>query len=114
MPPVNFERLRDRRDELDLSNEALAEQMGLSQGYAENILYGTDEPSMRVIYRFSRVLDLPVKEIVVADPDPDPNPASEPEPAQPAREKDPAGPPARRNGRDDRRGPRRVTQAGVA
>lgn len=58
MPAVNFELLRDKRDELDLSNEDLAAKLNLSYGYVANILGGRDKPSRRVIRRFERVLGL--------------------------------------------------------
>lgn len=67
MPAVDTVRLRDRRDELDLSNAELAARLQMSRKYVENILYGYDTPSRRVIHRFSRVLDLPVHEIEVAE-----------------------------------------------
>lgn len=100
MPPVNAARLRDRRDELDLTNGELAELVKVSQGYSENIMCGADQPSMRVIYRLSRALDLPVDQIVNGDRTPKGDP-SEP-PVQPA--KGPKAPPRR----DAPKGPKRA------
>jgi len=73
MPAVNFSLLRDKRDELDLSNPALAAKVECTPKYLENVLCGADNPSMRLIYRFSRVLDIPVEEIVAAKPTGDPS-----------------------------------------
>jgi transcriptional regulator with XRE-family HTH domain len=100
MPPVNASRLRDRRDELDLSNADLADRLDIAQGYAENILYGTDAPSMRVVYRLSRALALPVDEILAGDRTPQGDPSEPPQQPKPKpkekRRKEPAGPgPAR-------------------
>lgn len=103
MPAVNGARLRDRRDERDLSNADLAKLVGISDGYLRNILAGVDEPSNRVIYRFARVLDIPVDEIKAGKRTPQGDP-SEP-PTQPPNT--PKAPPPRR----DPAGPRRVEEA---
>lgn len=63
MPPVDNTRLRDRRDELDLSNSDLARQLQISPQYLVNILCGSDDPSARLIHRFARVLDLPLDQV---------------------------------------------------
>lgn len=105
MPPVNTERLRDRRDELDLSNADLAGRMEMSESYLRNILCGADEPSKRLIYRFSRVLDLPVEDIEAIKPQGDP---SEP-PDQP---KVPKPPPKRKESAGG--GPKRGVSRGAA
>lgn len=104
MPPVNFDRLRDRRDELGLSNAKLAELVGKSQGYVENILYGNDDPSRQVMYRLRDALDLSMSEIEASDKTPQGDP-SEP-PAQPP---PPPPPPSRRQEKAGK-GPKRLTQ----
>lgn len=100
MPAVITSRLIDRRDELDLSNEEFARQMEISKGYLENILYGVDAPSMRVIYRFVRVLGLKLDEVTAAT-----------EKRQP--KKDPEGPTKRQDQEKEKsgKGPRRVSGA---
>lgn len=87
MPAINHKLLRKRRDELDLSNGELAGLAEVNYKYLSNILSGGDEPSMRIIHRLSRALDLSV-EAILAKPQGDP---SEP-PTQPSR---PAGTPKR-------------------
>lgn len=109
MPKVDTERLRDRRDELDLSNAELARRLEMSEGYLRNILCGTNVPGRRVIYRLSRVLNLPVSEIEAGRRTPHGDP-SEP-PNQPPNS--PKGPP-RRQDHDDKKGgtgPRRQNAA---
>lgn len=73
MPAVNFTLLRDKRDELDLSNPDLAAKVKVSTRYLENVLYGIDPPSMRLIHRFARTLGLDVDDIVAAKPTGDPS-----------------------------------------
>jgi transcriptional regulator with XRE-family HTH domain len=103
MPAVDHLRLRDRRDELDLSNAELARRLEISEGYLGNILYGTDEPSRRLIYRFSRVLEVPVKQVEAARRTPQGDPSEPPE--QPPNE--PKAPPARK---DKRKGPPKTAE----
>lgn len=104
MPPTNHQTLRSRRDQLDLSNAELAAKAGVNPDYLVNIICGVDNPSMRVIHRLSRVLKLPVEDIL-AKPTGDP---SDP-PKQPANE--PKGPPTRQE-REPTKGPRRARDAG--
>jgi len=106
MPPVNASLIRDRRDELDLSNTTLAERSGVPRRYVENIVQGRDHPSRRVIHKLARALDLTVADLLVdggRTPKGDP---SEP-PVQPGR---PSGP-VRRSGHEDKKsgsGPKRA------
>lgn len=102
MPAVNHKLLRDKRDELDLSNGQLAELIGISYKYLSNVLNGANRPSMRVVHRFSRVLKVPVEDIA-AKPNGDP---SEP-PKQPSR---PAGP-AKRQTTERTKSPRRAAES---
>lgn len=60
---IDGERIRQRRDELDMSSADLAARLGISEGYFRNICGGSDRPRRRVIYRIARVLDLPLDEI---------------------------------------------------
>jgi transcriptional regulator with XRE-family HTH domain len=105
---VDFRLLRERRDELDLSNAELAEQVELSVGYVGNILYGTDQPHRRVLHRLARVLGLTVVDGDVRRP-PEGDPSEPPE--QPPNE--PTAPPPRKPGRAGR-GPRRDESAVVS
>lgn len=111
MPPVNRERLKQRRDERDLSNKELAELVKISPRYLDNVLCGVDKPSQRLIYRFARELELPVEELEVIEdgkrtPKGDP---SEP-PVQPPNT--PTAPPRRPT--SEPTGPRRVESGAVA
>ncbi|MFD5245067.1 helix-turn-helix transcriptional regulator [Amycolatopsis sp. NPDC058340] len=108
MPAVNFTLLRDARDERDFSNTELADQVKISPKYLENVLRGADQPSMRLVYRFSRVLDLAVNDIVAADAKPTGDPSDPPK--QPGR---PAGPARRQDTEQDRKGPKRVAKDGA-
>lgn len=118
MPRINHDLVRARRDELDLSNAALASKLGLATGSVENIVCGAVLPSMRAVHRMSRVLDIPVHKIVASDvgqdgertPQGDP---SEP-PVQPKNE--PKGPTRRQDREGGRKAPKRVTdqRAGAA
>ncbi|MGW4484283.1 helix-turn-helix domain-containing protein [Amycolatopsis sp. NPDC004368] len=100
---LDLDRLKERQDELDFSRSALAERMRISRGHLNNILNGTAKPSRRVIYRFSRELDLPIQEFWCGKRTPQGDP-SEP-PRQPTRE--PVGP-ARRQDKETQTGPKRA------
>jgi transcriptional regulator with XRE-family HTH domain len=101
MPAVNFTLLRDRRDELEISNDELAVAIGRSKKYIENVLCGSDAPSMRVVHGFARVLKMNFQ-IILAKPTGDP---SDP-PKQPDR---PTGP-AKRQTTERTKGPRRAAE----
>jgi transcriptional regulator with XRE-family HTH domain len=103
MPAVNHKLLRERRDELDLSNGDLAGLAKIDYTYLRNIVSGVNKPSMRVIHRLSRALDLPVERIVAAKPTGDP---SDP-PTQPT---GPKSPPKRQDS-EKRSAPKRNTAA---
>lgn len=107
MPHVDTDRLRDRRDELDLSNTELARRLDISEGYLRNILCGVNTPGRRVVYRLSRTLDLPVSAIEAGKRTPHGDP-SEP-PRQPPNE--PKRPPTRKDHEGDRKGPPRAEVA---
>ncbi|MFD6069317.1 helix-turn-helix transcriptional regulator, partial [Amycolatopsis lurida] len=104
---VNFPLLRNTRDELDLSNSELADQVKISPKYLENVLCGADQPSMRLVHRFSRVLDLAVDDIVATKAKPTGDPSDPP--TQPGR---PPGPPRRQDTEQDRTGPKRSGKNG--
>lgn len=78
MPAVNHKLLRSRRDELDLSNGDLAGLVEISDTYLRNIVSGVNNPSMRIVHRFARALDLPVDDIVAADAKPTGDPSDPP------------------------------------
>jgi hypothetical protein len=77
MPAVDGPKLKDYREyELDWSLERSAGLLDISKGYLRNIEGGHDEPSRRLIGRFSRVYGLP-RECFVKDDD-DKEPRGEP------------------------------------
>jgi transcriptional regulator with XRE-family HTH domain len=86
MARCNFELLRDRRDELDLSISDIAASTGRSYGYIANILYGRDEPGQATIYALERAVGLPKGALTAERPQGDP---SEP-PAQPPNRRGPS------------------------
>lgn len=109
MPPVNTEVLKERRDQLDLSNAELAELVKISPDYLRNVICGADDPGRRLIHRFSRVLGIPVGTIEAAGertPQGDP---SEP-PVQPPNA--PKAPPSRQV--KEKKAPRRAHDSAVA
>lgn len=103
MPLLNGHRIRERRDELDLTPAQLAERLGISKGYLRNIENGSDQCSGRVMHRMARELALPTSEIQ-ANNDGVPD---EP-PKQPKNE--PKGTP-RRQDTERTKGPRRNAEA---
>lgn len=58
--PASTPTLRERRDELDLTNDDLARALHISYGYLCNILGGTDAPSNRIVIQLAKQLRLPV------------------------------------------------------
>jgi transcriptional regulator with XRE-family HTH domain len=109
MPPIDYERVRDRRDELGLRNGQIASELDLETPSVENIMCGNADPSMRVVHGLSRLLGLTVAVIVGGARTPQGDP-SEP-PIQPT--KGPAGPPSRQDTEDKktrRSGPRRAAE----
>lgn len=65
MPAIHTDLLKARRDELDLSNPQLARLVKITPAYLVNVLCGSDQPSMRLVHRFARVLSLAWQQIVV-------------------------------------------------
>lgn len=105
MPAIDHYRARDRRDELDIGNAELARRVGRAQKYVENVLYGTDTPSMRLTYRLARALDLPVDELTGGKRTP------QGDPSEPPRQPDggPKGPTRRQDKEGSKKGPKRVS-----
>ncbi|WP_158303226.1 helix-turn-helix domain-containing protein [Prauserella endophytica] len=111
---VDTNRLRNRRDELDLTNAEVAQQADISPGYAENIMCGADKPSRRLIFRLARVLKMPADEI-----DPEINAGkrtSQGDPSEPPNQpkNEPTRPPRRQDHENETKGPRRVQAEAVA
>jgi ribosome-binding protein aMBF1 (putative translation factor) len=64
MAEIDHHAVRDRRDELDLSNDDVAQRIDSKSTYVVNIMCGAAKPSMRMVHRLSRALDLPVEKIL--------------------------------------------------
>lgn len=125
MTEVDTDRLKDRRAELDISLGDLAERVGVSYNYLSDVLNGrlgrkgkganaerVYGPSMRVVYKLSRALELPVDEIVKGGKRTPRGDPSEP-PVQPKNE--PARPPKRQDKEGERKAPPRdSSMAGAA
>jgi transcriptional regulator with XRE-family HTH domain len=63
MAVTNGARIRERRDELDITPAQLAERLGISKGYLRNIENGNAKPARRVVHRIARELAIPVAEL---------------------------------------------------
>ena len=63
MAVTNGARIRERRDELDVTPAQLAERLGISKGYLRNIENGNAKPARRVIHRIARELGISVAEL---------------------------------------------------
>jgi transcriptional regulator with XRE-family HTH domain len=107
MAAVNRGLLKDARDRMDLSNRELAELVQISPAYLDNVLCGADEPSMRLVYRFSRALNIPPEQIVLTEAEPAKEPTKQPS-------KDPSAPPRRTDTEGTRTGPKRADAERVA
>lgn len=105
---MNRDLLKRTRDKKDLSNAELAQQAGIKPAYLDNLICGADQPSPRLLHRLERILGLP-EDALRATTTEEPEPSKD---REPKREK--VAPDPRRDGKDDRRGPRRVTSQAVA
>jgi transcriptional regulator with XRE-family HTH domain len=113
MPDIDHVLVRDRRDELDLSNADVADRIGTTYNYVVNIMCGSGSPSLRMIYRISRALGIPVEQIV-ASQDGERTPQGDPSepPIQPKNE--PTGPSRRKDTEHKKTGPKRLKDGASA
>lgn len=58
-------RVRDRRKELGLSQEAMADMTGIDRTYASQIERALANPSLEVLVRIGNALDLDVVDLLV-------------------------------------------------
>lgn len=106
MPAVQGNVWRHRRAEMDLTSNEAAARLGISGGALRMIENELRTASLQLAYRAARLFGCDVTALL-RDGDPD-QPQPEPDPPPPAEPKvEPTAPPARRNGKHDRRGPRR-------
>lgn len=98
---------RDGRAQLDLSSEEAADRLRIKRNSLLNIESNQQRAmvSERLVYRAAALYGKRFEDLVLAEDAPDPEPTPKPKPVEPKIE--PTAPPPRRNGKDNRRGPRR-------
>lgn len=105
---LNAKRIRERRDERDLSNKELAGALGISELYLRNVLSGSDKPGSRLVHRIGRVLGLTYEEVTAATTN---DGVPDGPPKQPT---GPKGPVKRQDTEQERKGPKRAADQAVA
>lgn len=60
-------RIRERRSEVNLTQEALSEKAGVDTSYIGQIERGKQTPSLRILWRLSKALNLPPSEFLSMD-----------------------------------------------
>jgi DNA-binding XRE family transcriptional regulator len=107
MPEVAGDRWKDRRAELDIPQERAATELGIEKRTLQNIETTSGyRVSLEVIHRAARLYRCTKAWLRGGDespPQPQPEPPPRREPSG-----DPKGPEPRRNGKDNRRGPKRA------
>lgn len=100
---------RHGRARLDLSAKEAAERLRIAHRYLLNIESNQPAatPSERLVYRAAALYGCTFADLVDDEDAPADEPAEEPNRKE--REPDPSGPPPRRNGKSNRRGPARDT-----
>lgn len=107
MPFPNGARIRERREELDLSTGELADRLGISQGFLRNIEGGHDPASNRVLHRIARHLAVSVDELMRTS-----GGEGIPDPPPPQPKNLPTHPPKRQDSEGGKTGPRRAVSVG--
>lgn len=111
MPAVDGYRWKDRRAQLDIATDAAADKLGIKKRTLQNIETTTGYPvRLEVIYRASRLYRCSAAWLRGEGDAP---PAPKDEPKRPP-SGDPKAPNPRKNGKDDKRGPRRDAGMRVA
>ena len=64
---VNCEKIRELLDEKDIEQKQIAEQVGISEAMMSFIVNGLKEPSLTVLTRIAKALDVPVAELIVEE-----------------------------------------------
>jgi transcriptional regulator with XRE-family HTH domain len=107
MPLPNGTLWRHRRAKMQLTSDQAATLLGIAGGSLRQIETNTKPVSLALAYRAEELYKTPVDELIDAAEKP-----GKPGKAKPKTE--PTAPPGRRDGKDDRRGPRRVQNGAVA
>ena len=64
---VNCEKIKKLLDEKDIEQKQIAEQVGVSVAMMSFIVNGLKEPSLTVLTRIAKALDVPVAELIVEE-----------------------------------------------
>ena len=64
---VNCEKIRELLDEKDIEQQELATQVGVSAAMMSFIVNGLKEPSLTVLGRIAKALDVPMAELIVEE-----------------------------------------------
>ena len=64
MPKVLGKKIRRRRNELDLTQEELADKVGISRVYAGYIEQGRHTPSLEVLEKIAKTLKIRLSELL--------------------------------------------------
>lgn len=94
---------------MDLTSDQAAKPLRITGGFLRMIETNKRPVSLRLAHRASRFYDVPVDELLADD-----EPKPQPDRPRPKPKVEPVGPPKRRNGNDDRRGPKRAADEAEA
>lgn len=103
MPPANGKVWRHCRAKMDITSDQAASLLGIKGGSLRQIETGEKPASLALAYRAERLYGVTVDDLLVAESDPQ----KRPRPTEPQPKVEPVGPPRRKNGKDDKRGPKR-------
>jgi len=120
VPETNGPIWRRCRAKLQLTSDQAAKALGIKGGSLRQIETSTKPASLALGYRAEKlygdcdVLDHPITIddlLVLSEDEGEPGEVPAPDKKEPKPKTEPIGPPGRRDGKDDRRGPRRVRGA---
>src|ERR1044072_7062940 len=104
MPAANGNKWRHCRAQLGITSDQAAHLLGIAAGALRSIEPDFRPASLALPSRASRLYSVPVEDLIRdGDEKPEPKKDRDPEPKV-----EPTSPPPRRNGKDNRRGPKRA------
>ena len=104
MPAANGNKWRHCRAQLGITSDQAGDLLGITGGALRSIETEFRPASLALAYRASRLYSVPVEDLIRdGDEKPEPKKDRDPEPKV-----EPTSPPPRRNGKDNRRGPKRA------
>lgn len=62
---INYEKIAELIHDKGLEQKALAEEVGVSEAMMSFIVRGLKEPSLTVLTRIAKALDVPVAELII-------------------------------------------------